>query len=275
MSALTFAQEARTVLPLVTPFLNRIPRRQGPQNIARVHHKSLVGFDTGGNNTVRMVQVAVESSVERCEITQTAQERTLPESGSLAYSLKMVEERAIIQQLLTQAKTHATSGDELGAAVAVSGQYLDLSQWNALLAQAYERSAAQPNLLITHPETHRAIGRALLAHPDNAFLTDEIIAGRNPYKPSWMPVFYLGHAGTPLEIIATRHCPQGVMIGLTTNLPAPIESYPAHTLEIEVDQDYASSDTILNGERQSQAWVVETLKVYFLGGVVLLTDIPL
>lgn len=182
--------------------------------------------------------------------------------------------------LLAQAISSAggSNGQTLTAQVgqpAAANGVLALSDVDNLLVAAYSGAAGDPDFLVMHPITHRKLTNLVIASGQSRF----VIEANEPQTQGQLVAQYrVTHymnpsTGKMMPIIPDRYCPVDTILALPMTIPYPVPEI-ANAVEIETNREYWGVDFAITGSNYPFAdYVMETLKLYFLGGTCVLRGI--
>jgi hypothetical protein len=182
----------------------------------------------------------------------------------------------IISQALLNATT--ANGLTLGAQVvqpASSGGTFALADINLMLLNMYSQAAGDPDYLVMHPLNSVKLTNLSIA----AGQTRYVVEANQPEQSgrlvaNYRVTHFLNEAtGKEIPIVVDRYCPADTIVALPMTIPFPTNDIGA-ALEIETNREYWGIDFAITASAYPfGVYVMEALKVYFLGGLGILRGI--
>jgi hypothetical protein len=182
----------------------------------------------------------------------------------------------LIPQAINNASTAngLTLGAQVGQPAAANG-VLALNDIQNLLTASYNQAVGDPDFLIMHPSTATKLTNLVVASGQTRY----VVEAKEPEQSgkltaNYRVTHYLNEAtGKELPIIQDRYCPMDSIIALPMTIPFPSPEINA-AIEIETNREYWGVDfAVTSSSYPFGDYVMETLKVYFLGGLCLLRGI--
>lgn len=181
----------------------------------------------------------------------------------------------IAQGLLnTSTSNGLTLGAQVGQPAAATG-LLALADLDSLLLSMYNQAAGDPDFLIVNPIVDGYITKLVI----NANQTRFVVEANQPERQGnltaqYRVTHYLNKfTGKEIPIIPDRYCPADTAVFLPMSIPYPTPDV-ANAVQIMTNREYWGVDfAVTNSGYTFADYVMETLQVYFLGGLGVLRGI--